>query len=384
MLNETSNYNMSSEWLQAGYDKNGLKNIDPNSTTVKILEYILDNPGCKRYDILKKIVSRYKSDSFSNRDMRGQYSYIFSSLNKLGLISQDKKTYGMTLTDKGKKVLQNAYTNKSANKINGRKDREYGKKTTGEDQAAIFYQIFDKNFKKKYNGSWAYYDDYGLPETDTTKQDYIKFPADSDFTDIEREEFEDMLRADSSGLLKNATIEYIDTIKDYWGKDCDVYKVTYGTPEVSESTRRNKMRKLNLTKEQYNRSRYFRSKYGSLKYVSESGRLFKTNKGHILLFKESEGWFGIPNASFIDHGSWSDPEIIYDGISLNYYDVEEMLLDEYRGEHPEDTEDEGFDDWMGEPDTKESIQSVLDILAQDADEAAEEEDEEEFEDDDEW
>jgi len=48
-----------------------------------------------------------------------------------------------------------------------------------------------------------------------------------------------------------------------------------------------KMKKLNITKEQFNRSRYFKNKYGNLEYVSESGKLFKTNKGKVLMFKES-------------------------------------------------------------------------------------------------
>lgn len=47
------------------------------------------------------------------------------------------------------------------------------------------------------------------------------------------------------------------------------------------------MKKLNITKEQFNRSRYFKNKYGKLEYVSESGKLFKTNKGKVLMFKES-------------------------------------------------------------------------------------------------
>ncbi len=47
------------------------------------------------------------------------------------------------------------------------------------------------------------------------------------------------------------------------------------------------MKKLNITKEQFNKSRYFTKKYGKLEYVSESGRLFKTNKGKVLMFKES-------------------------------------------------------------------------------------------------
>ena len=48
------------------------------------------------------------------------------------------------------------------------------------------------------------------------------------------------------------------------------------------------MKKLNITKEQFNKSRYFKNKYGTLEYVSESGKVFKTNKGKVLMFKESK------------------------------------------------------------------------------------------------
>ena len=47
------------------------------------------------------------------------------------------------------------------------------------------------------------------------------------------------------------------------------------------------MKKLNITKEQFNRSRYFQRKYGKLEYVSESGKLFKTSKGNVLKFNEN-------------------------------------------------------------------------------------------------
>ena len=46
------------------------------------------------------------------------------------------------------------------------------------------------------------------------------------------------------------------------------------------------MKRLNITKEQFNRSNYFQRKYGKLEYVSESGKLFKTNKGKVLKFNE--------------------------------------------------------------------------------------------------
>lgn len=48
------------------------------------------------------------------------------------------------------------------------------------------------------------------------------------------------------------------------------------------------MKKLNITKERFEKSRYFQKKYGTLEYVSESGKVFKTNKGKVLMFKESD------------------------------------------------------------------------------------------------
>lgn len=48
------------------------------------------------------------------------------------------------------------------------------------------------------------------------------------------------------------------------------------------------MKKLNITKKQFGESKYFTSKYGTLEYVSESGKIFKTSKGHLLKFKEAK------------------------------------------------------------------------------------------------
>ena len=47
------------------------------------------------------------------------------------------------------------------------------------------------------------------------------------------------------------------------------------------------MKKLNITKEAFEKSKYFTNKYGTLEYVSESGKIFKTSKGKLLKFKES-------------------------------------------------------------------------------------------------
>ena len=48
------------------------------------------------------------------------------------------------------------------------------------------------------------------------------------------------------------------------------------------------MKKLNITKKQFSESRYFTTKYGKLEYVSESGKFYKTSKGKILKFNESQ------------------------------------------------------------------------------------------------
>ena len=68
------------------------------------------------------------------------------------------------------------------------------------------------------------------------------------------------------------------------------------------------MKKLNITKEAFEKSRYFKNKYGKLEYVSESGKVFKTDKGKLLKFKES-----------VDRGEWMD-ENLFDLIK-QLYDV---------------------------------------------------------------
>lgn len=48
------------------------------------------------------------------------------------------------------------------------------------------------------------------------------------------------------------------------------------------------MKKLNITKKQYDESKYFTKKYGAIKFVSESGKHFKTDKGVVLALEGTE------------------------------------------------------------------------------------------------
>lgn len=57
------------------------------------------------------------------------------------------------------------------------------------------------------------------------------------------------------------------------------------------------MKTLNITKEAFEKSNYFTRKYGKLAFVSESGKLFKTNKGKVLKFAKEAGRKVIPAAN---------------------------------------------------------------------------------------
>ena len=69
------------------------------------------------------------------------------------------------------------------------------------------------------------------------------------------------------------------------------------------------MKKLNTTKKHYMESKYFQKKYGKLKFVSESGKLFRTDKGRVIMFKESSG---------------DDREFTYKGVTITRYDYESL------------------------------------------------------------
>lgn len=62
-----------------------------------------------------------------------------------------------------------------------------------------------------------------------------------------------------------------------------------------------------------------------------------------------ETYRGIPGSTFIWYGEWSDPEVLWKGISLNVNDIEDKLWYSYKDYCEENniklTED-GFDDWL--------------------------------------
>lgn len=111
------------------------------------------------------------------------------------------------------------------------------------------------------------------------------------------------------------------------------------------------MKKLNITKERFEKSRYFTKKYGKLEYVSESGKLFKTSKGKVLKFNESadfddEGHLDAdednPKFSIGDKVIWNDSlwkvvDCWYDSIEgSNLYDLKGLDTREETSDVPGD------------------------------------------------
>lgn len=69
------------------------------------------------------------------------------------------------------------------------------------------------------------------------------------------------------------------------------------------------MKKLNITKKQYEESKYFNKKYGALKFVSESGKFFKTDKGVVLALEGTETQGADAQGAEGDEGQKTDESI---------------------------------------------------------------------------
>ena len=79
------------------------------------------------------------------------------------------------------------------------------------------------------------------------------------------------------------------------------------------------MKKLNITKKQFSESNYFQKKYGTLKYVSESGNVYKTDKGNVLRFDEGLKREVVPMNGRKSFGSKAMEEDDGDGFTLFSY-----------------------------------------------------------------
>ena len=88
-----------------------------------------------------------------------------------------------------------------------------------------------------------------------------------------------------------------------------------------------------------------------------------TEAGHIY-FKDDEGnihtnsrqtYRGVPGSILISHGEWADPEIIWDGQSINASAFEDelwVIYKDYCDERKIKPDDSGFEEWLQEQGTR--------------------------------
>ena len=127
------------------------------------------------------------------------------------------------------------------------------------------------------------------------------------------------------------------------------------------------MKKLNITKKQYDESKYFNKKYGALKYMSESGKLYKTDKGVVLALEgqeckngdcqENESLSDDADSEEVTRGELTDMlKDVVDAVE-KVCDAQDCSFEEVIGVEPKDEAEEADADEVVA--TKEEVAEVL-------------------------
>ena len=101
------------------------------------------------------------------------------------------------------------------------------------------------------------------------------------------------------------------------------------------------------------------------KLLNEGGHLYHKDDDGSIWTNSKDTYRGVPGSTYIWHGEWSDPEIIWDGVELSATEVEDDLWHSYQDECEENGEEpteDGFEAWIDEQGV-EYIASRLDDAA---------------------
>lgn len=63
--------------------------------------------------------------------------------------------------------------------------------------------------------------------------------------------------------------------------------------------------------------------------LKEGGNLYWRDADGVAHTNSETYYRGVPGALFVYYGEWADPEILYKGNEINYYDIEDILWDWY-------------------------------------------------------
>lgn len=96
------------------------------------------------------------------------------------------------------------------------------------------------------------------------------------------------------------------------------------------------------------------------KHINEGGHLYGIDSDDNIFTNSKETYRNVPGTTYIYHGEWSDPEVIYKGKELNANDIEDYLWSDFKDETGSDDESM-FDEWV-ENQGIDYLKSVLDDM----------------------
>lgn len=83
--------------------------------------------------------------------------------------------------------------------------------------------------------------------------------------------------------------------------------------------------------------------------LMEGGHLYHKDEDGNVWTNSKETYRGVPGSTYIWHGEWSDPEILWNGVELNANDVEEGLYYAFKDACSDDWDREEFEKSTGKP-----------------------------------
>ena len=99
--------------------------------------------------------------------------------------------------------------------------------------------------------------------------------------------------------------------------------------------------------------------------ISEAGHIYHKDEDGNVWTNSKDTYRGVPGSTYIYHGEWADPEVLWKGVEINANDVEDSLWESYEDDCRDRRErptDDGFDEWLDEMGTS-YIATTLDELA---------------------
>ena len=99
--------------------------------------------------------------------------------------------------------------------------------------------------------------------------------------------------------------------------------------------------------------------------VSEAGHIYYKDEDGNVYTNSKETYRGVPGSTYIWHGEWADPEVLWKGSEINVNNVENSLWASYKEdcyEYGDKPTEDGFEDWLEEKGPN-YIASELDAFA---------------------